>query len=235
MGKGKCRGGSDECLTLSQERQTPHCKVYETEGTAVSAEGFQTYRLFRDLLWEKKEKKLGSSDMLEGVQKRILSFLPCKHCSSLPNTGSHFCEYFGVECFVMLLYISVVNRFENHFPTDWGSELGSLWGMEAPAYAPIHSQCLCKHSLLNQSQSPGSSSILRQEPSIELIPSSTTTPQPCTAKIKLEIHLHIPFSFPKPPPLHQFVFPRTCHLQHLLLFPCFCTRLPSPQESLLSG
>lgn len=142
--------------------------------------------------------------MLEGVQKRIFSFLPCKNCTSLPNTGSRFCEYFGVECFVLLLHISVVSRFESHFPTDWGSGLGSLWDMETPACAPKHTQCLCKHSLLYQSQSPGSSSILGQELSIELIPSSTTvTPRPCTSKIQVETHLHIPFSFPKPPPLCQ--------------------------------
>lgn len=170
--------------------------------------------------------------MLEGVQK----IPPCKHCSSLPNTGSRFCECSGLECFVMLLYISVVNMLERHFPTDWGSELGSLWDMEMPTCAPKHTQCLCKHSLLYQSQSPGSPSILKQEPSIELISSSTTvTPQPYTPKIKVEMHLHIPFSLPKPPPLCQFNFPRTHHLQHLLLFPPFCIPLPSPQESLLSA
>lgn len=170
--------------------------------------------------------------MLEGIQKNS----PLQVLLILPITGSLFSEYFRVECFVMLLYISVVNRFESHFPTDWESELGSLWDMETPACAPKHTQCLCKHSLLNQSQTPGSSSILKEEPSIELIPSSTTvTPQPCTPKTKVEMHLHIPFSLPKPPPVCQFPqnTPFTAFVA-FFFFP-FCIPLPSPQESLLSG
>lgn len=96
------------------ERETPHCKVYETKNCSVSTGNSDLKTLQGPSLKKQKNEVLGSSDMPKEVQKRIHSFPPCKHCSSLPNTGSHF----GVECFVILLYISVVNRVESYFPTD---------------------------------------------------------------------------------------------------------------------
>lgn len=161
----KGRTGVSCCLTGKQAIYSSLKGAWEG-GTAVSALRIRT--LFH-LLWK---------ICLSWGGKNTFTFSPCKHHSCLPNAGSCFC----------FLYLTTVKKLQSHLLTDWGSELGSQVGSgDTRACALIHTKCLCKHSLHMQ-RSPNSSSLLKQEPPVQLIPFSpsiTAAPQPCIPKIKL--------------------------------------------------